>query len=174
MSFAEEVEKVLAREGGYVNNPNDRGGETNFGITKAVARAHGYTGPMQDLPRATAIAIYRADYWDKQNLDKVEALAPRLAAKLFDVGVNAGIGRAGKWLQRALNLFVGGLDVDGDIGNLTINALEALKTRRGKLATDRNLVKLVNAFQANHYAELAENSPSQKTFIWGWIDKRVS
>ena len=48
---------IVGREGRYVNNPNDRGGATCWGITERVARAHGYQGDMRDLPRATALAI---------------------------------------------------------------------------------------------------------------------
>lgn len=53
------VEKVLKSEGGYVNNPKDKGGETKYGITVAVARANGYKGNMRNLPKQTAIDIYK-------------------------------------------------------------------------------------------------------------------
>lgn len=57
------LEELIDREGGYVNHPSDRGGATKYGITEAVARAHGYSGAMRDLPRAEAAAIYRRLYW---------------------------------------------------------------------------------------------------------------
>lgn len=50
--FEKLVMALLRREGGYVNHADDRGGATAFGITEAVARAHGYDGPMQALTRA--------------------------------------------------------------------------------------------------------------------------
>ncbi|MGJ3630121.1 glycosyl hydrolase 108 family protein [Sphingomonas sp. MMS24-JH45] len=57
------IEEVLANEGGVnANDPRDAGGETMFGITKAVARADGYTGPMRDLPRQRAFDIYFRRY----------------------------------------------------------------------------------------------------------------
>jgi lysozyme family protein len=46
------VDALIEREGGYVRHPADRGGPTCFGITEAVARAHGYAGPMRQLPRS--------------------------------------------------------------------------------------------------------------------------
>ena len=55
----ELLDKLIDREGGYVANPADRGGPTRFGITEAVARAHGYRGVMAELPREEAVAIYR-------------------------------------------------------------------------------------------------------------------
>ena len=57
----ELIDELIEREGGYVNHPADRGGPTRFGITEAVARAHGYAGPMKWLPREEAAAIDSAD-----------------------------------------------------------------------------------------------------------------
>ena len=50
------IDGLIAREGGFVDHPADRGGATNWGITDAVARAHGYTGPMALLPRGRSVA----------------------------------------------------------------------------------------------------------------------
>ena len=55
--IARAIDAILRAEGGYVNDPQDKGGETNYGITVAVARANGYAGPMRDLPVAMARAI---------------------------------------------------------------------------------------------------------------------
>ncbi|MEO5578030.1 MAG: glycosyl hydrolase 108 family protein, partial [Sphingomicrobium sp.] len=84
------VDALIDREGGYVNHPADRGGPTCFGITEAVARAHGHGGAMRDLPRREAVAIYRRLYWLRPRFDQVALLAPRLAAELFDTGANMG------------------------------------------------------------------------------------
>ena len=97
------IDHILEIEGGYVDDPSDSGGETHFGITKRVARANGYSGPMRDMPRAVALAIYAARYWDALSLDHVEKLCPKVAQELADTGVNMGVGRAAEFLQKTLN-----------------------------------------------------------------------
>ena len=96
------IDELIEREGGYANHPADRGGPTRFGITEAVARAHGYGGAMALLPRDEAAAIYRRLYWLRPRLDAIAKRAPRVAAELFDTGVNMGPAVAVTFLQRAL------------------------------------------------------------------------
>lgn len=99
-------------EGGYVDDPRDRGGETNYGITKAVARANGYTGDMKTLPLDTAVEIYRRNYWRPIQGDK---LPPGPDFATFDYAVNSGVSRGAKGLQKAV-----GAKVDGLVGSETI------------------------------------------------------
>ncbi len=54
MTKDEIFNAILGKEGGYVNHPDDKGGPTNWGITQAVARAHGFTGDMRNLTRQQA------------------------------------------------------------------------------------------------------------------------
>ena len=112
MDFDQAFTKLLGHEGGYVNHPNDPGGETNWGVTKAVARDFGYTGSMRDLPRDTAKRIYRVQYWDAIKADE---MPDAVRYPLFDAAVNSGVGQAARWLQRAL-----GVADDGKIGAITI------------------------------------------------------
>lgn len=112
MEFDQSFNKLLGHEGGYVNHPNDPGGETNWGITVAVARQHGYTGSMRDLSQDVARRIYKAAYWDKVQAD---ALPAKVRYAVFDAAVNSGPGQAARWLQRAL-----GVADDGRIGPITI------------------------------------------------------
>ena len=102
MDVDELIDELIEREGGYVNHPADRGGPTRFGITEAVARAHGYAGAMAELPREEAAAIYRRLYWLRPRFDEVAKRAPRVAAELFDTGANMGPAVAATFLQRAL------------------------------------------------------------------------
>lgn len=90
MTKDEIFKAILEKEGGYVKNPNDKGGATNWGITQAVARAHGYTGDMRNLTRQQALDILEADYWYGSRFDQVSALSAEIAAELCDTGVNMG------------------------------------------------------------------------------------
>lgn len=91
-SFTLCVAFVLEREGGYVNNPSDPGGETNYGISK---RAYPNID-IKNLKKSDAIALYYRDYWLPSGAD---SLTFPLAAVHFDCAVNQGLGRAKKWLK---------------------------------------------------------------------------
>lgn len=168
--FDDALARLLRVEGGYVNNPADRGGETRFGITAATARRHGYAGAMADLPLETAAAIYRADYWDPLRLDDVAAWHAPVAAHLFDIAVNMGTASAGQFLQRALNLMNRGqrlfadLTVDGSIGAATLAALRALAEADKPL-----LARVLQAYQARRYLDIIEHDPAQEAFTRGWF-----
>lgn len=82
------ISNVLRREGGYVDDPDDSGGATNYGITEAVARAAGYTGDMRELPPELAQQIYKSQYWDAIGADN---LPPELREVAFDAAVNQGV-----------------------------------------------------------------------------------
>jgi lysozyme family protein len=173
------IDGLIGREGGYSNHPADQGGETNFGITEAVARAQGYTGPMKDLSRAEAAAIYKRLYWLRPRFDQVAARAPRLAAELFDTGVNMGPAVAVTFLQRALTaLNRGGKDYrdlrpDGRIGPVTIAALVAFLNVRGAAEGESVLLKAVEALQGERYLRLAERRPANEAFLYGWLANRI-
>ncbi|MFZ3485014.1 glycoside hydrolase family 108 protein [Sphingomonas sp. 3-13AW] len=173
------VAEVIAREGGYVDHPADRGGPTNWGITEQVARAYGYRGDMRSLPRATAAEIYRKRYWTAPGFDKVATRAADLAAELFDAGVNMGPAQAGKFLQRALNLLNSegrtypDVAVDGGIGLLTLAALDAYLRQRNNAEGRAVLLWLVRSFRTGRYAEIAEANKSQEAFLYGWIARQV-
>jgi lysozyme family protein len=169
-AFDTALDRVLRLEGGYVNDPTDRGGETRYGVTVATARRHGYTGAMADLPLQTAAAIYRAEYWNPLGLDDVAAWHPPLAEHLFDIAVNMGPGTAAGFLQRALNLMnrnqraYADLGVDGRIGVATVAALRLLGEADKPL-----LQRVVGAYQARRYLEIIENDPTQERFTRGWF-----
>jgi uncharacterized protein (TIGR02594 family) len=117
-SYDEALERVLVHEGGYTNHSSDPGGPTNFGITIHDARAHwkkdATAADVRGMPLAVAKEIYRSKYWDALRCDDLPA---GVDYAVFDYGVNSGIARSAKVLQR----FVGA-DVDGEIGPETIAA----------------------------------------------------
>lgn len=172
------LDRLLAKEGGFVDHPADRGGPTNWGITSAVARGEGFMGDMADLPQNLARSIYRRRYWETPGFHQVAEIAAVVAEELFDTGVNMGPAVAVGFLQRALNaLNRNGRDwadlaVDRSIGPATLGALRALLRVRGQ-AGARVLVRAMNALQGARYIELSEARPANEAFAYGWLDKRI-
>jgi lysozyme family protein len=173
------LDALIEREGGFVDHPSDRGGATRFGVTEAVARAHGYRGPMRTLPREEAQAIYRRLYWLRPRFDQVAARAPRIAAELFDTGVNMGPAVAATFLQRALTaLNRNGKDFadlvpDGRIGSQTLAALDSFLAVRGERGGERVLLHALEALQGERYVRLAERRPANEAFLYGWLANRI-
>ena len=173
------IDAVIDREGGYVDHSADKGGPTCFGITQAVARAHGYAGPMRQLPRSEAAGIYRRIYWLRPRLDEVALRSGRLAAELFDTGVNMGPAVAITFLQRALTaLNRGGRDYadltpDGRLGAATLGALDTFLTVRGRSSGETVLFRALEALQGERYLRLAERRPANEAFLYGWLANRI-
>lgn len=172
------IDEVIAREGGYVHHPADRGGPTRFGVTQAVARAHGYAGEMRAFPREQAEAIYRRRYWHDPGFDRVALRMPRVAAELFDTGVNMGVAVAARFLRRALNaLNRGARDYPDVAGTGLIDAkceaaLAGFMARRGA-AGETVLLKALEALQGERYVALAEGRPGNEAFLYGWLANRI-
>lgn len=174
MNIDEVLNDLIKVEGGYVNNPNDAGGETNFGITKATAQANGYIGDMRNMNAAIARSIYRKQYIEAPKFDKVAAIMEAVGCELIDTGVNMGVGTAAKFLQRSLNVLGGyGLVVDGKIGQRTLETLIAYKALRGKQG-ETVLLKMLNSLQGARYIELVEQNAKNRTFVYGWFNNRVN
>lgn len=178
MDIDDLIAEVIAREGGFSDHPADRGGATRWGITERVARANGYDGAMRALPRATAVAIYRRLYWLRPGFDRVAERMPRVAAELFDTGVNMGSAVAATFLQRALNALNRGaadypdIMVDGEVGPRTLAALDGFVARRGA-AGEQVLLKAIEALQGARYMALAERRPANEAFLYGWLANRL-
>lgn len=121
--FARALPRVLAHEGGYVNDPHDPGGATNRGITFRVYDAYRTrkglpTRDVREIRPGEVSEIYRLQYWD---VVKGDELPPGLDYVLFDGAVNSGPAQSVKWLQRAL----GNVVVDGQLGQATLAAVMA-------------------------------------------------
>jgi len=178
MNIDQLIDEVIAREGGYVNHPNDRGGPTNWGVTQQVARAFGFTGDMKVLPRTTAAAIYKERYWTGPKLDQIAAIFPQLAHEMFDTGINMGPAAVVKFVQRVLNVCNRGaadypdIGADGVVGKMTLAAAAGLKAKRG-IEAGEVLRKAIDGLQAARYVEIAEKNPSQESFAYGWLANRI-
>lgn len=172
------IDDVIGREGGYSNHPADRGGATRWGITEAVARAHGYRGDMRSFPREEAVALYKRIYWTRPGFDRIGELAPDVAAELFDTGVNMGPGVAVSFLHRALNALNRGASDYADIvpgvriDDATVDALAAYLRKRAPHG-EAVLMKALEALQGERYLDLAERRPANEAFLYGWLANRL-
>lgn len=122
MTFDDAFEKLMKHEGGYVNHPNDPGGETMWGVTKMVARANGYDGDMRSFPREKAKEIAYKDYWVPCGADRYDAV---IGYQVFDAAYNHGIKNAIRFLQRAIDV-----TDDGIVGPITIAAVNSMPVEK--------------------------------------------
>lgn len=180
--FLQAYKITLGHEGGYTLQPN----ETYLGVDRKhhpkwqgwdviddMKRTNGFQVKHLDanhMLQNMVQSFYKSEFWDKMKLDNVND--QRIANELFDTGVNAGVGFAGKSLQRVLNVankqgqYYPDLKVDGNVGNFTITALN-------KHPMPDNILKGLNALQGAKYIEICEANDKQEVFFNGWM-KRVS
>jgi lysozyme family protein len=169
-NFDYAVKETLNLEGGYSNNPNDTGGETNFGITHVTLKNAydmgivNYTDVKQ-LTVEDAKKIYKRLYWDVIRLDEVKD--KRIAATLFDICVNGGPGAAGRIVQYALTYMGETLDVDGKIGPTTMGLINKWCIKRPMF-----LFIAINCEKYILYKKIIEKNPTQQEFALGWL-KRI-
>lgn len=155
-NYVNSLELVLKHEGGYVNHPDDPGGITNLGITKRTYE--GWVGhevdasTMQDLVRQDVEPIYKVNYWDRVKGDE---LPSGLDLAVFDFAVNAGTGRAAKYLQRMV-----GATQDGAIGPMTLKAVQQYVSQHGVAQA----VRVYGELRQQYYEKLKHFD----TFGRGW------
>ena len=155
--FSEALEIILHNEGGYVNHPTDPGGETNLGVTKRVYEDFGGEKEMKDLTKEDVEPIYKKNYWDRV---KGDDLPEGLDLCIFDFAVNAGPGRAAKFIQRLVNT-----TVDGGIGPNTLGKINEYVEHYGLSQT----IESYALMRQNYYESLS----TFDTFGKGWT-RRVS
>ncbi|MCB1923722.1 MAG: hypothetical protein KDJ27_08240 [Gammaproteobacteria bacterium] len=186
-TFGEAFEITSAHEGGYVNDPVDRGGETYRGIARVhhpdwygwqrVDVLRRSTGFPHSLDRDAALQkavedFYKDTFWDRFKGDDIPDQA--LANELYDTAVNMGVRRAVRFLQSSLNLLnrdqkdYADLVVDGWFGDKTLATVQML------LENDRSsdmLVKMMNIQQGARYVEIMAGDTRQERFARGWIKR---
>ena len=157
-NWDEALRHILKYEGGYVNHPADPGGMTNLGVTKRVWEE--WTGKpateadMRALTPEMVGPLYKTRYWDAVRADD---LPSGVDLCVFDCAVNAGVGRASKFLQQAV-----GVTADGQIGPKTVEAPTAKPA-------DEVVAKFCDLREA-HYKSL----PTFATFGKGWMRRLAS
>ena len=153
MDFEKAVAIVLKHEGGYVNDPVDRGGETKYGIAK---RSY----PNVDIKNLTieqAKEIYRKDFWIKS---KAHLLPSGLNLAVFDYAVNAGVRRALKALQAVV-----GATPDGIWGPNTVRSINKALVFKGPKLVATELCQE----RVEFYVSIVLNRNNQIRFLKGWI-----
>ena len=170
------ADKIVAREGGYVNDPADPGGATKFGVTIATLRRLGLdltgdgkvtTADVNAMTRAKAREIFIRDYFVRPKINK---LPEPVQASVFDIQVNAGT-NAVKILQRLLGKMDQPVSVDGAIGPKTIRAAALAQKAAPKHFADAYGIE-----RRNYYYSLADRRPASRKFArrrdggkGGWI-----
>jgi lysozyme family protein len=175
-SVRQLAEEIVAREGGFVNDPDDPGGATNFGVTIDTMRRLGLdldgngiidTADLRALTRARAVDIFIAQYYHRTGIARLpEALRP----SVFDMQVNAGA-NAVRILQTLLREMGHAVDVDGVIGPQTVAAAQAAAS-----AAPDHIADAYGIARRNYYLRLADARPASRKFArtrsgakGGWI-----
>jgi len=175
--------KTLGLEGDYSDVPGDRGGRTKYGITEDTFKYSLERGiisgvsDIRDLTTAQAKAIYRVLYWFPLRLQDVKDIS--IAAEIFDTAVNSGTKKAALIAQLALDYLGETLDIDGDIGPVTLGLIT-----KWALKDPRALMVALNGIQFIHFCAIVDqniietiqskvrSTPDQQQFARGWT-KRI-
>ncbi len=185
--FEKAYTVIAAHEGGYVNDVNDRGGETYKGISRrfhpdwigwrridAAKRGSGFPNNLSsDVDVDNAVKrFYKKQYWDKFSGDTLRD--QQVATELFDVGVNMGVRRAVRFLQDSLNLLnrneqaYADISADGVFGPVTAGVL---RTYLRQERHPRYLLRLMNILQGDLYVAAMRAHPPQEKFARGWLSR---
>lgn len=170
--------EIVGREGGYVNDPDDPGGATNYGVTIHTMRRLGLdldrdgdvdTRDVRLLTRKQAIDIFVQHYFDKP---QINLLPMPMHATVFDMYVNAG-GNAVKILQRLLRQVDEVVSVDGALGPKTAAATSRAHAKMGDL-----LVDAYGIARRNYYFRIGDSRPASRKYVrtraggkGGWIKR---
>lgn len=161
------IEALIEREGGYVNDPADSGGATNYGITQQTLSAWRQkectVDDVKALTPAEAAEIYRTHYYFAPGIDSLPAA---IQAHVMDIGVNCGPRTGVKMLQQALNRLGAGVKEDGIVGPMTRDACNAYDLAR----INNELVDVRIKF----YEQLASRRPKDRKFLSGWKKRAKS
>lgn len=180
--FDEAILITLKHEGGFVNDPVDPGGATNWGMSIRYLKGRGDLDrdgrldgdidgdgdiDVSDIKKMTmedAIDLYYTGFWLKYKFDSIDDF--EVAAKIFDMTVNMGSIQAGKITQRALNRLGNKLVVDGVLGPRSFQTINATDPEM--------LLAEIRQQQANFYLGLIRRNPSFAKYKRGWLRRAYS
>lgn len=161
-NFDKAFEKLISNEGCYSNHPNDKGGETIYGISSRIYPQD--VQYMKTLNEGAALnhakTIYRRDYWQLMRLTDI--IDQDVAEKVFDMAVNSGAGVAATILQATMNDLGCMLMLDGVLGTATIAAVNFYRYYDV-------VVKMITYNRIKYYLNIVDVDETQRTFINGWI-----
>lgn len=156
--FDYAFDEVIGLEGGYIDDPDDTGGETNWGIAK---KWHPNVD-IKNLTKEGAMGIYWEEYWNPLLLGQI--ISGLVASEVFEQAINMGRKQAILHVQHSLSLLGIGVTRDGIIGQQTIKGINSLPVVKVE-----SYMKCLNGFQFMRYLEIVSNNPSQKKFFVGWL-----
>ena len=185
-SFDLAIPVILKHEGGWVDDPNDLGGETNFGISTLIIQRmqrddklsdeamekllgikpgtlfkQNYLKTENGFTKDSAAKIYRKYFWDQPGYGNI--VDQNMATKVMDVAVNCGEPRAERMLQLAANSLGAKLQVDGNMGPKTLAVVNSLDPKKLVVAMKDEQVKYYNAIVAAR--------PLNQKFLAGWLKR---
>ena len=161
--FEKAVNHLLELEGGFVNDPDDRGGATNYGVSLRYLRL---TQPdancdtIRNLTKADAIHLYYTDWWKRYRLDEVH---PAASSKLLEVLVHMGPRAGARVVQSACVSLGEELKTDGYLGSLSIGSINKLAKRH-----PRCFLMSFSIEQIRYY-----NLLKKPKFLSGWINRAL-
>ncbi|MBR5892474.1 MAG: hypothetical protein IKZ37_02390 [Bacteroidaceae bacterium] len=163
--FYSTIPLILKYEGGFTDNPNDRGGKTNMGVTQGFLdtykeRAGVNVDDVIHLKKEDAIELYRTE-WNIYGFGKLDN--SNVMKLVYDFSVNSGPQVAIKYLQRILNRRGKNLAVDGYIGENTNRAVNSVD--------EKSLVREIQKARAEHCDRIVDQDPKQSKFIRGWFNR---
>lgn len=137
--FEVAIPVILKHEGGWVNDKDDPGGATNWGVSLRWLKTLGEleadidgdgdidTDDIRGMPKEYAVRLYRKYWWNKYRYERINDQA--LATKVFDLSINMGAKQCHKLLQRTCNKISGDLEIDGILGIVSFNVISSLDPR---------------------------------------------
>lgn len=164
-NFYDFFPTLLKEEGGFTNNPDDKGGATNLGITLYTWEKSGWdkdgdhdidVDDLKSITSQDAAIIYKRLYWDRIQGDNINSQS--VATLLFDFAVNSGISKAVKVIQSILSL-----TPDGILGQKTISLINQ--------SNAKNLFDILKIKREQYYRSIVQNNPSQSVFLNGWLNR---